>query len=354
MRYLEIEPARAKNHDPEQIWGSAMWILEPKLDGWRWIMHFGRDLDRTFLTGRRHSKETDALSEKGLLVPQLWITNEREIARRRLDVVHIADTLGELSQDLRPDCGYTVLDGEIMPPSGAGFRDIASIMNADVATVRETVARIGPPTYTVFDVLFADGEDVREYAMIERRRILQRVLTPINNPLIKLIPQLPAELSTYDSIVDAGGEGVILKNISGGYGESGSWIKVKKYSTLDVVVTGFTDARYGRTGKYEGQIGAARVSVWRDDKLVEVGQVSGMTDETRLDMTNEPSRWIGNVIEIAAQEFARDRLRHPRFKRARPDADARHATWSKMMRDLKQDAKTESRVVTGEQACLPF
>ena len=328
MSYLELDPARAKTRDPEEFWDHPEWMLEPKLDGWRWISHFGGDLDRTYLTGRRTSKETGTLSEKGLLVPQLHVTPSSSL-------------------------GYTVLDGEVMPPGGSGFHDLAGIMNADYDTVQKTISRVGPPSYHVFDVLFADGIDVRDLAMIERRRVLERVMLDVRNPLYRLIDQLPPSRYTYESIVDAGGEGVILKNICAAYGDKSGWVKVKRYSTLDVIVTGFTDARFGRTGKYTGQIGAAQVAV-RDalGDLVEVGQVSGMTDELRLDMTKNPESWIGRVIEVAAQEFAKNRLRHPRFKRARPDADPQDATWEKMMSDLGQNA--EQRVVRGEQRCLPL
>ena len=311
MSYIEIEPARAKRVSDKKlsdIWDSHGWVAEEKLDGWRYLMHFGGNLPRTYLTGRRISERTGFLSEKGEQVPQLW---PNEYAQRM---------------------SYTVLDGEIFPPEGASFRDIAGIMNADVEVAKATIARIGPPTYRVFDILFGDGDDFRELTQIERRKILEVKVDLIDHPLIQLVPQRRPDKAFFDEVVARGGEGLILKDLGAEYGEG--WVKVKREHTLDVVVTGFTEARFGRTGRIFGQIGALVVSVYANGALTEVAQVSGMDDATRLEITQNKGEWLGRVVEITAQEWAKDRLRHPRFVRARFDADPRACTFTKMMRDL--------------------
>ncbi len=309
MKHLELEPARAKAKKPDELWDDSSWIAEEKLDGWRFLMHFGGGLDRVYMTGRRTSSQTGLLSEKGLCAPCLWPYSDAA------------------------ELGYTVLDGEVMPPVGAGFRDIAGIMNVSPEKAAERIAEIGNPRYFAFDILYHDGQDVREKFFIERRQHLIEALLVSQNPLVEQVICHTDKLATYDRIVDGGGEGVILKDLMSPYGEG--WVKVKRYSTLDVVVTGFTQAKMGRTGKFLGQVGAALVSVYSSNgTLLEVGRVSGMTDDVRFHMTQNPGEWIGKVIEVAAQEFAKDRLRHPRFKRARPEADPRHATFQKMMADL--------------------
>jgi ATP-dependent DNA ligase len=273
-------------------------------------MHFGRGMSRTYLTGRRVSKGTGLLSEKGEQVPCLWPTNV--------------------------NLEYTVLDGEIMPPPGAGFRDIAGIMNSDTSKAAARILEIGAPTYAAFDILYLNGEDVRSLSTAERRSLLVHTICELRHPQIRAVAQLPASRASLDEILARGGEGVILKNLFATYGESGAWRKVKRSHTVDVVVTGFTEARFGRGGKYLGQIGAVRVSVRTSDgQLLEIGKVSGMTDEIRADMTSRPEAWLGGVIEVEAQEFGSERLRHPRFVRARPDADASSCTFDKMMRDLR-------------------
>lgn len=342
---LQLEPARARAKDPSKIWDHPLWKLERKLNGWRFLMHFGRELDRTYLTGRRISDRTGVFSEKGLLVPQLHVRGRMLYQPPMFS--------SESTTYAQPLCDYTVLDGEIMPPPGCGFRDIASFMNTDYHQAQSSIAKWGSPTYHAFDALFVDGQDVRQQPMLERRRLLCNALDGIHNPLIKRVEQYSPRKSFFETEIATGGEGVVLKRIDGTYGESGAWIKVKRVTTLDVVVTNFTQAKFGRTGKYEGQIGAVVVSV-RDTSgaMTEVAQVSGMDDATRRHMTDHPGEWLGRVVEIEAQEWGRDRLLHPRFVRLRSDVDPTFCTFRKMMEDLGQE--TEGRVVSGEQAELPL
>lgn len=337
MNIMQLEPARAKSiraDKLERLWDDPAYVAEEKLNGWRFLMHLGADLPRVFLTGRRTSSRTGLFSEKALQVPCIWPT-------------------------ISGDLGYTVLDGEIMPPAGASFHDMASIMNSDPETAAEAIQRLGQPTYHAFDVLFDGGKDVREHALLERRQILEDLFSyhHVDGMQIHVVSAHPPTLEMYEGIVDGGGEGVILKRFDAQYGESGAWIKAKKFFPLDVIVTGFTEAKHGVTGKFFGQIGAAIVSVYAKIGLetytqIEIGQVSGMTDDVRLDMSRYPEKYLGTVIEVAAQEFGRERLLHPRYRRHRPDADPHDATYEKMMRDLGAQSAEVKRVVSGDQMDL--
>lgn len=307
MSYLEIEPARAKHKKHDQLMEDPEWVAEEKLDGWRFLMHFGGDLDRCYMTGRRTSEVTGKLSEKGMCAECLWPKWD--------------------------DIGYTVIDGEVMPPDKANFRDLAGIMNVTADQARVRISEIGQPWYHAFDLLFLDGRDMRSKSWLERKTALSRFMHEMANQRIKYVPHWYEKKETYYRIIKEGGEGVVLKDIVAEYGEG--WVKVKREATLDVIVTGFTDAKFGVTGKFYGQIGAAKVSVFSSTgQMIEVAQVSGMDDVTRLDMTNNPSRWLGTVIEISAYKWAKDRLQHPRFSRHKPEANPKQATFTKMMQDL--------------------
>lgn len=55
-------------------------------------------------------------------------------------------------------------------------------------------------------------------------------------------------------------------------------------------------------------------------ELVELGYCSGLTDETRKDMSENPDKYIGECMEISAMEKTKDGFyRHPQFSRMRPD-----------------------------------
>lgn len=321
MRHLELKPAKAKARSHEyleknSIIDDPMWISESKRDGWRFLMHFGGGLDRAYITGRSTSKRTLMLSEKGLCVPCLWPSVE---------------VMGSI--------GYTVLDGEIESPTN-DWRDVAGIMNVAPEDAAKRIAEIGMPTFTTWDILFLDGTDLRDQCLAERIRIhADEINGRLYHPQMRMIRRGPANMEFYDDALARGEEGVVLKNLASAYGDTDGWIKLKKSPTVDLVVTGFTDAKFGVTGKYDGQIGAVRASVYTADgkTLIEIAKVSGMDDATRLDMTKNPEKWIGTVIEVEAQEFSKERLRSPRFKRHRVDVDAKKCSFAKMLFDLAQN-----------------
>src|SRR5690606_1264587 len=125
-------------------WGKENWIAEEKYDGWRFLMHVSGRLDRAYMTGRRVSRVTGELSEKGLCIPALWPKNHPS--------------------------GYTVIDGEILVPGG--LREIGGIMNTSPENAAKKIAEIGMPTYRVFDILWHDGTDLRHYWLKDRQAIL--------------------------------------------------------------------------------------------------------------------------------------------------------------------------------------
>lgn len=308
--YLELDPAPARGKHPNlnDLWNHPQWIAETKADGWRYLMHFGGDCRRTYLTGRHISKSTGKFSEKGLCAPNLTPSIPT------------------------PRLGYTVVDGEVMPPVGFQFRDLAGIMNVTPAKASRRIQEIGVPQFFTFDLLFYDGEDVRQSPLAVRRNLMYSLHRTIFKSSKSVFTMTSAEIQKYkfyESIISQGGEGVILKDLSSVYGKG--WIKVKRFHTLDCVITGFTKGK----GKYEGMIGAVEVSVYKKGKLVKVGQVSGMTDHKREVISESPEKYLGKVLEIKAQEFLKNSLRHPRWSRLRHDVNARSATWEKMKEDLE-------------------
>src|ERR1700721_973168 len=154
-------------------------MMNEKLNGWRFASHYGRSLERVYMTGRSVSKVTGLYSERGAHAPCLWPTNT--------------------------DIGYTVLDGEVMPPYGATFHDMASIMNSDPETAEESIKLLGKPSYHVFDILFYDGRDVRELAFEDRHYILCNAVMRARNELITVVPLVKPSREEFRRIVDAGG-----------------------------------------------------------------------------------------------------------------------------------------------------
>jgi hypothetical protein len=116
-------------------------------------------------------------------------------------------------------------------------------------------------------------------------------------------------------------EGWVFKN-----GNMARWHKWKPVLTCDCVVTGTKDG----DGKYLGLVGSLELSVYRDGKLVRVGNCSGMDDEMRIWMTeNEESLTAGSTVVECEYQYlgSGDHLRHPRFKQLRDDKLPEQCTW---------------------------
>lgn len=301
-------------------------ISEEKIDGHRALLHAGADLDRTYLSGRRLSAKTGLITEKGLNVPHLNEVN-RIFKGRGL--------------------GLTILDGEVVLP-GRPFEDVQSVMGAGHETAVLRQDDTGLIHYRVFDILFYNGKDLRDLPLHERRDWYSMLCSELSLVHVTPVVWSPRLDEYFGLITDAGGEGTVEKDLDALYGKG--WRKRKKEFTFDVVVTGFTEG----AGKYQEMIGAVQFSCYRDGKLVEVGQCSGMSDgnvywcdadgkvvkanspgsrirRERLPVQPEGTRaWfsqhreklIGSVIEVRCNGITKhERLRHPQFYRVRPDKD---------------------------------
>jgi len=286
-----------------RVSGDETVFAELKVDGHRGLFHFGVGLDRGYLTGRRKSKRTKLFTEKGLCVPHLMRAGE------------------ELAQDRM---GYTVLDGEVTIPDHP-FEAVQSVMGSypDRAIAWQEENRRA--RYTVFDLLFYDGQDVRRKPRCERRLLAMDVVEELRKFSSRIGFVYWDKLETeaerealFERVTGEGHEGLVVKTIRGRYGSGQK--KMKAVKTFDVVISGFTDAREGKTGQFLGLIGAVKFSAYRDGALVEVGQCSGMDLPQRRDFTARKDWYLGQVVEVKSNGVTRHgRLRHPQFLRLRGD-----------------------------------
>jgi ATP-dependent DNA ligase len=70
-----------------------------------------------------------------------------------------------------------------------------------------------------------------------------------------------------------------------------------------------------------------------------VAFVSGFDIKTKKDMTENPKKYLGQVIDIFTQEMTEnERLRHATFHRLRHDMNKELCTMNKLKNDLKKAA----------------
>ena len=143
----------------------------------------------------------------------------------------------------------------------------------------QEIAEKFPVEINVFDVLFHDGNSLLKTPFIERRNILKKIITEIPHDL-KMAEQIITEDSSaaekfYKSSLDAGNEGIMVKNLQGIYkpgSRVGFGVKVKPtMDTLEVVIVG---AELGE-GK-RGQWLASFIVAVRDpetNSFLEIGRV---------------------------------------------------------------------------------
>lgn len=126
----------------------------------------------------------------------------------------------------------------------------------------------------------------------------------------------------YKSIVDKGGEGVILKSTDHVYEckRSKNWIKLKEVNDCDLIITGW----YPGEGKREGLIGGFHCEDLSSKIKVKVG--AGFTDNDLKEISKDPDSYIGKICAIQYNVIINDKndnwsLFLPRFIEVRNDKD---------------------------------
>lgn len=260
-------------------------VAEPKLDGVRLLAHVNGGTV-TFYTRAGHA-------HPGIKFPSI---------REELALV--------------PD--DTWLDGELWSAEGFGAASGALATN-DPQEAAAKAAAAGIMFY-VFDLLQLDGIDTRELPLEKRHGYLTRLAEKLDwDAAVRLVPQHPATEATYEAYLDAGFEGAIVKVLDAAYVRTGGWFKVKPTLSEDYVVMDFEDG----SGGWSGGPGKIVYGGYRDGELEEVGRVRIKNDAMRDAIAEDPTPFIGRVLEVKFQERTDDgRLRFPRFLRWRPDKPA--------------------------------
>jgi DNA ligase 1 len=219
------------------------------------------------------------------------------------------------------------------------------------ASFQETVSQIdgeAPPEGVVtflFDALHVDGQDLLETPLRERARRLDAIAPHLRIPAVFTSDPKAAQ-RVLDESLDAGHEGVVVKDAASTYGagrRGKAWRKVKPVRTYDLVVLG---AEWGH-GRRHGRLSNLHLGA-RDPgagAYVMVGKCfKGLTDELLEWQTRELlAREAGRhgiavlvrpelVVEIALDGVQSSTrypggvaLRFARVKRYRPDKDAADA-----------------------------
>lgn len=153
--------------------------------------------------------------------------------------------------------------------------------------VEKLAAQI-PLRLFLFDIIYLEGRSVVDLPLTERRKLLQEIADPDLLADQVLSGDAKEVEKIYREALEAGHEGLMLKNPSSVYapGKRGkNWLKIKPVmETLDLVVIG---AKWGE-GRRASFLGSYRLGCLETEtgRILDVGWVAtGLTDETLSDLT---------------------------------------------------------------------
>jgi len=267
-----------------------------------------------------------------------------------------------------------VLDGEVVVLDEGGRPHFGRLQQRGMLSKARDVERAAverPVTYFVFDLLGIEGFDLRGLPLVERKRVLQRVL-PAAGPLryADHVETRGAEL--FEQVRRTGLEGLIAKKADARYQgrRSPDWLKVRSQHVGDFVVVGYTPPKGSPKDEDQPSVGALHVAALQGPKLVYAGRVgSGFSREVLQELAERlaeirraeppvsesaPSGpghlWVEPklVAEVRyLQVTGAGHLRQPVFLRLRDDKPPAECVWGPELehpeeaRDLHPDEPSE-------------
>lgn len=271
----------------------------------------------------------------------------RIFSRRLEDVTASLPEIVQTARRVRAESA--ILDGEAVAIGKDGrpmaFQEILKRFRRKYDV--EKLALKIPLYLFLFDLIYLDGKSVVDLPLTERRRLLERIAEPtiLADQIMSDSPELAEKI--YKQALDAGHEGLILKNPTSLYapGKRGkNWLKIKPVmETLDLVVIG---AKWGE-GRRASFLGSYRLGCLDQatDKLLDIGWVAtGLTDEALADLTEMFRELIlvqkgmevelkpAVIFEVAYEEIQKSQsyssgyaLRFPRLITVRDDKSLEEA-----------------------------
>ena len=232
-----IDPELALSSETPPSGGG--WLHELKLDGYR-------------IQARKDGGDVQLLTRKGL------------------DWTHRMKSIAALVAALPVE--QAILDGEVVVLAENGTTNFADLQAAFQEGVRK------PLTYFVFDLLHLNGHTLRGLPLVDRKKMLERVVGDGEEFL-----RFSEHVETSGDVVfqkacELHAEGIVSKRTASKYssGRSGDWLKIKCVLEQEFVVGGFTLPSNGSHG-----VGALLLGYYDGKKLIYAGRTgTGFTQKT--------------------------------------------------------------------------
>ena len=329
---------------------------EPKFDGFRVQIHLDRS--QKLFSGpvssfppasaqsrqKKDGKGEDNVDLRAVGSPSIAATrkdylNVRIFSRNLEDMTHSFPDLAQgVLKEVRAK--RVIMEGEAIAynPETEEFLPFQETTKRRRKYKIEETAKALPLVCFAFDILYLDGEDITGKPEIERRKLLEKIVSK-NNQTIRIAEQRVITTAKeiqefFNEAISDGLEGLMIKKLDAPYKAGGRgfhWIKFKRASsgdladTVDCVLLGIYTGRGKRT---EFGVGGLLVGIYndKDDVFETISRVgTGLTDEefrkvheigkklrldrkpARVKSKIEPSYWVEpkEVLEIYADEITK-------------------------------------------------
>jgi bifunctional non-homologous end joining protein LigD len=301
----------------------AGWLFELKYDGYRLVAAKARDRSR--LITRNGNDATDTFPE-------------------------IARALAALPFE------HVVLDGEVVVQDETGKPSFQRLQQRGryLQSSDRQAALEHQATFFAFDLLGFGNFDLRALPLVERKRLLRRVLPSAG--FLRFADHIETRGEDFFRAAEnLELEGIVAKKSASKYkgGRSNEWFKIRIDKSDDFVIVGYTAPRGSRTA-----FGALQLGIYRDGELTYAGSVgTGFTDKQLREIKKlldphiratpplkypppgKGNTWVEPlfVCEVRFKEWTDEPLlRHPAFLRMRDDKKPSECVVSSMHADVDE------------------
>lgn len=307
--YWELSPK-----EQDQLWKDGNdWIAEQKWNGVRVILHF--------------------IKGQGVFAHSRQVS---QVTFRRTDLSrHLA------FRDYKPVFD-AVVDTEA---TSTDFQTAVSLLHTDAETSRQQ-QQTTPLTFNVFDLIRWEGKDLRPWRLDARLGLMPDFRVAVETTGLSQHFNFPPVVfhnkeRLYDHVIEGGGEGVVLKNLSSTYLEGQrsrlAWVKCKRAIEVAAYVSGFD--RGTRGGLLENKVAVLIFSVCTEKGPKTIARVSALPWDfqkkvSNYDRTSDTvalaAEFYGKVATVTGAEISRrsGRLTNARILHWRPDLQQSQCSYS--------------------------
>jgi DNA ligase D-like protein (predicted ligase) len=259
----------------------------------------------------------------------------------------VSGTYPELADALAAqDHGDFIVDGEVVAFDGGTTSFSRLQQRLGQHNPGPSLVASVPVFFYLFDVLWADGRDVRARPLAERKEILQDLLA-FGDPLRFAEHRTQDGEAYYARACASGWEGLVVKRGDSPYraGRSRDWLKFKCQNNQEFVIGGYTDPKGARTGfgalligyydpggqlVYAGKVGTGFSTALLERLAASLAGLErsqppfGPAGLPRSGVPRSGVHWVEPrlVGQVAFSEWTTaGQLRHPRFQGLRRDKD---------------------------------